>query len=62
MKLAESFGAAGFTAHDPETLRSAIRQAFEQTGPSIIEVKVEEFFPPPWPFLMMAQNRREVCQ
>ena len=27
VKLAESFGAAGFKAHDPESLRSAIRQA-----------------------------------
>jgi thiamine pyrophosphate-dependent acetolactate synthase large subunit-like protein len=43
-------------------LRTAIRQAFEQQGPSIIEVVVEEFFPPPWPFLMMPQNRKQVCQ
>jgi acetolactate synthase-1/2/3 large subunit len=62
VKLAESFGAAGFAAHDPESLRAAIRLAFQEKGPSIIEVKVEEFFPPPWPFLMMPQNRREVCE
>ncbi len=62
VKLAESFGAAGFLARDPESLRTAIRQAFEEKGPSIIEVKVEEFFPPPWPFLMLPQNRKEVCQ
>ena len=62
VKLAESFGAAGFKAHDPESLRGAIRQAFDQQGPSIIEVEVKEFFPPPWPFLMLPQNRREVCQ
>ncbi len=61
VKLAESFGAAGYRAQDPESLRGAIRQAFEQTGPSIIEVAVEEFFPPPWPFLMMPQNRKQVC-
>jgi len=61
VKLAESFGAAGFKAHDPESLRGAIRQAFEEKGPSIIEVIVKEFFPPPWPFLMLPQNRREVC-
>jgi acetolactate synthase-1/2/3 large subunit len=60
--LAESFGAAGFLAHDPESLRVAIRAAFEEQGPSIIEVKVEEFFPAPWPFLMLPQNRREVCE
>jgi acetolactate synthase-1/2/3 large subunit len=62
VKLAESFGAAGFLVDDPESLRAAIRQAFEEQGPSIIEVKVEEFFPPPWPFLMMPQNRKQVCQ
>jgi len=61
VKLAESFGAAGFSAHDPESLRAAIRLAFQENGPSIIEVKVDEFFPAPWPFLMMAQNRKEVC-
>jgi acetolactate synthase-1/2/3 large subunit len=62
VKLAESFGAAGFAAHDPESLRSAIRQAFEEKGPSIIDVNIEEFFPPPWPFLMLPQNRAEVCE
>lgn len=61
VKLAESFGAAGFAAYDPESLRGAIRQAFEQAGPAIIEVAVDEFFPPPWPFLMLPQNRKEVC-
>ncbi len=61
VKLAESFGAAGFVAHDPESMRGAIRKAFEEAGPSIIEVKVDEFFPAPWPFLMMPQNRKEVC-
>lgn len=62
VKLAESFGAAGFAAHDAESLRAVIRLAFQEKGPSIIEVKVEEFFPPPWPFLMMPQNRKEVCE
>ena len=62
VKLAESFGAAGFSAHDPETLRTAIREAFNESGPSIIEIKVDEFFPAPWPFLMMPQNRKDVCE
>lgn len=61
VKMAESFGAEGFGAHDPESMRTAIRQAFEEKGPSIIEVKVDEFFPAPWPFLMMPQNRRHLC-
>ncbi|MGI9288975.1 MAG: thiamine pyrophosphate-dependent enzyme [Pseudomonadales bacterium] len=62
VKMADSFGAAGFAAHDPESLRIAIKQAFDENGPSIIEVKVEEFFPAPWPFLMMPQNRKHVCE
>lgn len=62
VKLAESFGAAGFKAHDPESVRTAIKQAFELDGPAIIEVELDEFFPPPWPFLMMGKNRKEVCE
>ena len=61
VQLAESFGAAGFNADDPESLRQAIRRAFAEPGPAIIEVKVAEFFPPPWPFLMLPQNRKAVC-
>jgi acetolactate synthase-1/2/3 large subunit len=62
VKLADSFGAAGFSASDPESLRTALREAFEVKGPCIIEVKVDQFFPPPWPFLMLPQNRKQVCQ
>ena len=62
IKLTESFGAAAFLADDPESLRQAIRYAFSQNGPAIIEVQVEEFFPAPWPFLMMPQNRKAVCE
>ncbi|MEQ8690259.1 MAG: thiamine pyrophosphate-binding protein [Pseudomonadales bacterium] len=60
--LAESFGAVGLRADSPESVRSCIRQAFEESGPVIIEVKVDEFFPAPWPFLMMPQNRDAVCR
>lgn len=62
VKLAESFGAAGYLATDPESMRIAIRKAFAQDGPAIIEVKLNEFFPAPWPFLMMPQNRKEICK
>jgi acetolactate synthase-1/2/3 large subunit len=62
VKLADSFGAAGLNATDPESLRSALREAFAIEGPCIIEVKVDEFFPAPWPFLMLPQNRKQVCQ
>jgi len=62
VKLAESFGANGYKAQCPETMRTAIQQAFENKGPSIIEVELNEFFPAPWPFLMMPQNRKSVCK
>jgi acetolactate synthase-1/2/3 large subunit len=62
VKLADSFGATGFSASDPESLRTALREAFAEKGPCIIEVKVDQFFPPPWPFLMLPQNRKQVCQ
>ena len=62
VKMAESFGAAGFSAKDPESLRTAIQQAFAEKGPAIIEVAINEFFPAPWPFLMMPQNRKGVCK
>ena len=62
VKLADSFGAAGLSASDPESLRTALREAFAAKGPCIIEVKVDQFFPPPWPFLMLPQNRKQVCQ
>jgi len=62
VKMAESFGAAGFAAKDPESLRTAIQAAFKEEGPSIIEVEVNEFFPAPWPFLMMPQNRKYIAK
>jgi len=62
VKMAESFGAAGFSASDPESLRAAIQEAYKEKGPSIIEVEINDFFPAPWPFLMMPQNRKQVCK
>jgi len=62
VKMAESFGAAGFSANDPESLRAAIQEAYKEKGPSIIEVEINDFFPAPWPFLMMPQNRKQVCK
>ena len=61
VRLAQSFGAAGCYAENPEELRMALQEAFDTPGPSIIEVRVAEFFPSPWPFLMMPQNRKATC-
>jgi acetolactate synthase-1/2/3 large subunit len=62
VKLAESFGATGLRVTDPETLRGALRRAFEIDGPVIIEVEVKEFFPAPWKHIMLPQNRRAVLR
>ena len=40
VKLAESFGAAGNRATDPQALRRALNDAFKRSGPTVIEVPV----------------------
>lgn len=60
--LAESFGMLGLKVDDPDALQEAIQYAFAADGPALIEVEVNEFFPTPWPFLMLPQNRKAVCQ
>lgn len=62
VKLAESFGALGLHAHDPESLRLAIRRGFAAGGPVLIEVEVKEFFPAPWKHIMLPQNRKSVLR
>jgi acetolactate synthase I/II/III large subunit len=40
VKLAESFGAAGIRATDPQALRRTLNDAFKRSGPTVIEVPV----------------------
>ena len=54
--LAESFGLSAFQACDPEGLRKAIRAAFKQGGPCLIEVSVAEMASP-WEFIGLGQVR-----
>ena len=61
VKLAESFGAFALRVANPTEMRTALEKAFEQDGPAIIEVAVDQFFPPPWKFIMMPQTRGELC-
>ncbi|MGI9504321.1 MAG: thiamine pyrophosphate-dependent enzyme, partial [Geminicoccaceae bacterium] len=56
VKLAESFGAMGLPATSPETLRTALRKAFDHKGPSVIEVRVGEM-PNPWEFMLLPSTR-----
>jgi acetolactate synthase-1/2/3 large subunit len=56
VKLAESFGAMGLSATSPETLRSALKEAFAQHGPTVIEVRCGEM-PSPWEFMLLPRVR-----
>jgi acetolactate synthase-1/2/3 large subunit len=56
VKYAESFGAAGLRARDPQALRDALRQAFARREPTLIEVPVGPL-PSPWPFIQMPRVR-----
>jgi len=57
MKLAESFGMAGYRARQPAELRSALERAFAAAAPALIEVEVDAANEvSPWPFLMPPAN------
>jgi acetolactate synthase-1/2/3 large subunit/sulfoacetaldehyde acetyltransferase len=48
-KLAEVYGARGFYVERPEDIAEAVRQALALDVPSVIEIPVAEYFPPPAP-------------
>jgi acetolactate synthase-1/2/3 large subunit/sulfoacetaldehyde acetyltransferase len=48
-KLAEVYGARGFYVERPEDIADAVREALRLDGPSVIEIPVAEYFPPPAP-------------
>jgi acetolactate synthase-1/2/3 large subunit len=56
VKLAESFGAQGLRAHNPDELRQAIRHGFAADVPTVIEIPVGEM-PSPWPVSMLPRVR-----
>ncbi len=52
VKLAESFGAAGYLAKTPAALKAALEKGFAASGPVLIEVPIERGTETsPWPFL-----------
>lgn len=59
VKFAESFGAGGIRARNPEELRGALRDAFKAGEPSVIEVPVGAM-PSPWEFIHMPPVRGKV--
>ena len=56
VKLAESFGVKGLYAETPEKLIQQMESAFNDQGPTLIEVPVAEF-PSPWPYVLMPKVR-----
>lgn len=56
VKFAESFGAAGRRARNPDELRTALREAFARREPTLIEVPVGAM-PSPWEFIHMPRVR-----
>lgn len=61
VKMAESFGAAGYRVSSPPELEKVLPRAFGEKGPVIIEVPVPHRMPSPWPFILMKQNRKSLC-
>jgi acetolactate synthase-1/2/3 large subunit len=61
VKLAESFGAAGYRVDSPAGLAAVLPRAFAEKGPVIIEVTVSKRMPSPWQFILMKQNRKHLC-
>ena len=56
VKLAESFGAAGYRAHSPPELRSVLERCLAERGPALIEVPVGDMASP-WPFILLPRVR-----
>jgi acetolactate synthase I/II/III large subunit len=53
VKLAESFGMAGYRVTEPAALRAALERAFAAQAPALIEVVLDAASEvSPWPFLM----------
>ncbi|MGD9799846.1 MAG: thiamine pyrophosphate-dependent enzyme [Parvularculaceae bacterium] len=54
--MAETFGVAGYKAGSPEELRSALRRALKEDGPSLIEVEVGDMSSP-WKYILRERAR-----
>jgi acetolactate synthase-1/2/3 large subunit len=56
VRLAETFGAQGLRARTPAELAQALRQGFDATAPTIVEVPLGEL-PNPWPVAFLPKVR-----
>ncbi len=61
VKMAESYGAGAYRVSSPAELAQALPRAFGEAGPTLIEVSLTERMPTPWRFILMEQNRRNLC-
>ena len=59
VKFAESFGASGRRARNPDELGQALRESFAAREPTLIEVPVGPM-PSPWEFILMPPVRGKV--
>ena len=58
--LGESFGVKSCRTDSPEGLRKALKEAFEHSGPNLIEVQMKlEDIPAPWHLYFRPQVRGE---
>jgi acetolactate synthase-1/2/3 large subunit len=56
VRLAESFGIAGYRARDPEGLRQTLEKSLASNEPALIDVPVGEM-PSPWQFIDLPKVR-----
>lgn len=56
VRLAESFGAAGYRAETPAQLAAALRNALSRSGPALIEMPLPES-PNPWRYIALPRCR-----
>ena len=56
VKLAETFGATGIKAQNPDKLREAIKTGLKNNGPVVIEVPCGAF-PSPWDYVIFPKIR-----
>ena len=56
VRLAETFGATGIEAQNPDKLREAIKTALKNDGPVVIEVPCGTF-PSPWDYVILPKIR-----
>ena len=56
VRFAESFGAPGFRAKTPAQLRQALKAAFKEPGPALIEMPGADM-PNPWPYILLPRVR-----